>query len=157
MTNKNRNHKKFIGLFIIAAFILAAAFDGYAQESVNKSDRIYIERYLGYHARELNLSESQRAQMTSLISRFLESTKSLREQLTAFCEGEMKAATTSAVAADSFDESAVRAAAQSRANLQVELQVARSRLNAELIALLNAEQKAQLADLRRDCEKYKRQ
>ena len=155
MKNKNRNRKRIIGLLFSAAFILAAAtVGGFAQESVNKSDRISVERYLGYQARKLNLSETQRARMTELISRFQENTKSLREQLILLCEG-VNARTSNDVG--SFDESAVRAAAQSHNNLRVELEVARSRLNADLAALLTAEQKTQIAELRDECEKQRQQ
>jgi len=155
MKNKNQNRKRIIGLLFSAAFILApATVGGFAQQPVNKSDRIYVEHYLGYQARELNISETQRARMTELISRFLENTKSLRVQFTALCEGENAA--TSAIEG-SFDESAVRAAAQSRGNLRIELEVARSRLNAELVALLTAEQKTQLVEMRRECEKRRLQ
>lgn len=152
---KNKNRKRVIGLLFSAAFILAAVtVGGFAQQPVNKSDRIYVEHFLGYQARELNLSETQRARMTELISRFHENTKSLREQLTSLCEGENAA---KSAVEGSFDESAVRAAAQSRGNLRIELEVACSRLNAELVALLTAEQKTQLAELRRECEKHRQQ
>ena len=50
------------------------------------------------------------------------------------------------------DEAAVRAAAQARANVQVELEVARARMMSQIFAVLTAEQKAQLAAKRQQFE-----
>ena len=51
-----------------------------------------------------------------------------------------------------FDEAAARAAAQARANVHVELDVAHARMMSQIYALLTAEQKAKLAELRQQFE-----
>jgi Spy/CpxP family protein refolding chaperone len=55
-----------------------------------------------------------------------------------------------------FDEAAVRAAAQARASLHVELEVARARMMSQVYALLTAEQKATLAERRQQFEQRRR-
>ena len=44
-----------------------------------------------------------------------------------------------------FDEAAVRAAAEARAKIQVELEVAHAKIMSQIAGVLTAEQKAQLA------------
>jgi len=97
----------------------------------------------GRFAEKLNLTDAQKEQMSQINARFRESTKALREQsrenrdggrggFDAFKEG-------------TFNEAAVRAAAQARANAQVEMEVARARMMYEMYNVLTPEQKAQLA------------
>jgi protein CpxP len=97
---------------------------------------------LGPFGRDLNLTDAQKAQIKQLTDAFEESTKSLREQM-------FKAGGTPFDGLDgAFDEAAVRAAAQARASAQVELDVARAKLQSQVYALLTAEQKAKVAELR---------
>lgn len=91
----------------------------------------------------LNLTEAQTAQMQQIRQRFRESTENLREQLRAAREAE-RAATEN----NSFNESAIRAAAQSANNARVELQVAEAKMRFELFNVLTAEQKTQLEQLK---------
>ncbi|HLM59149.1 MAG TPA: Spy/CpxP family protein refolding chaperone [Pyrinomonadaceae bacterium] len=56
-----------------------------------------------------------------------------------------------------FDEAAVRSAAQARAAAQVELEVARARAQSQVYAVLTAEQKAKLAELRQQFEQRRRE
>jgi Spy/CpxP family protein refolding chaperone len=98
---------------------------------------------LGPLARDLNLTDAQKTQIKTLTDSFEESTKSLREQLFNAGGGPLDGLTDGA-----FDEATVRTAAQARAAIQVELEVARARMMSQVYALLTAEQKAKLAELR---------
>jgi protein CpxP len=107
---------------------------------------------LGPLARDLNLTEAQKAEVKKLADAFEASTKPLHEQLFKagggpggeFREG-------------AFDEAAVRAAAQARASVHVELEVAHARLMSQVYALLTPEQKAQLAERRQQFEQRRRE
>ena len=108
---------------------------------------------LGHFARELNLSDAQQTQVKQLIDAFQESSKGLHEQL-------MKAGPGiqfDGLKEGAFDEAAVRAAAQARANLHVELEVSHARLMSQIYALLTPEQKAKVAELRQRHEQKRRQ
>ena len=99
----------------------------------------------GYFARNLNLSDAQKEQMRQIAARFHESTESLREQLRAQRGNEFDSFNNG-----TFNEAAIRAAAQARANIQVEMEVARARMMSEMYAVLTPEQKAQLAKEREE-------
>jgi Spy/CpxP family protein refolding chaperone len=75
-----------------------------------------------------------------LTDSFEESIKPLLDQMKTLHESEPNPMSGAA-----FDEAAVRAAAEARAKVQVELEVAHARLASQIFALLTAEQKAQLA------------
>ena len=96
--------------------------------------------------RELNLTDAQKAQVKQIEDSFRESTKPLHEQLFKLGGGPLDGFK------DGFDEASVRSVAQSRANVQVELEVAHARAMAQVYALLTAEQKAKLAELRQKFE-----
>ena len=98
-------------------------------------------------ARGLNLSDEQMAQAHKIMSGVEESTKALHEQLRA-----LHAARPNPLSGAAFDEAAVRKAAQERAALQVELEVAHARAHSQLFALLTAEQKAKLAERHQQME-----
>ena len=102
---------------------------------------------LGPLARDLNLTDAQKEQIKQLEDKFAANTKELHEQM-------LKAGGDpfDALKDGAFDEAAVRAAAQARANIQVELEVAHARLLSQVYALLTAEQKAQLAARRQQFE-----
>jgi periplasmic protein CpxP/Spy len=106
---------------------------------------------LGPIARDLNLTDDQKAQIKKIRGSFEESTKALREQLRTLHEGQgdpLKDGT--------FDETAVRAAAQARANVQVELEVQHARMMSQIFAVLTTEQKAQLAAKRQQFEQRRK-
>ncbi|MFL6228049.1 MAG: Spy/CpxP family protein refolding chaperone [Pyrinomonadaceae bacterium] len=97
---------------------------------------------LGPVTHELNLTDAQKAQIKQIADSFEESTKSLREQM-------FKAGGTPFDGLDgNFDEATARAAAQARASVQVELDVAHAKMLSQVYALLTADQKAKLAELR---------
>ena len=98
---------------------------------------------LGPLARDLNLTDAQHTQIKQIMDALQESTKSLHEQLRASGGGPFDGLKDGA-----FDEAAVRSAAQARAAIHVELEVARARAMSQVYALLTAEQKTKLAALR---------
>ena len=100
---------------------------------------------LGHFSRELNLTDAQQAQVKQLVDAFHESNKGLHEQLMKTGPG---GGPFEGLKDGAFDEAAVRAAAQARANLHVEVEVAHARLMSRIYALLTAEQKAKVAELR---------
>ena len=107
---------------------------------------------LGHFSQVLNLTDAQKAQIKQLEDSFQESTKGLHEQLDkAGPGGPFDPAT-----AGTFDEAAVRAAAQARANIQVELEVAHAKFFSQVYALLTTEQKARLAELHQQMEQHHR-
>ncbi len=97
---------------------------------------------LGHLAQVLNLTDAQKAQIKQIEDSFRESTKSLHDQLRAAGGGPLDGLT------DNFDEAAARAAAQSRAGIQVELEVAHAKMMSQIYALLTADQKAKVAELK---------
>jgi len=87
----------------------------------------------------LNLTDAQKEQIKTIHEKSAESTRQLREQMRTLHENQRDAMTAT------FDEAAVRAAAEARARIQVELEVAHARTRAEVENVLTPEQKAQLA------------
>lgn len=100
---------------------------------------------------ELNLTDAQKTQIKQLTDAFHEKNKALFEQNFRAGGGPFE------VLSETFDEAAVRAAAQSRAAAHVELEVAHARLFSQVYALLTAEQKAKLAELKAKFEQHRRQ
>lgn len=92
----------------------------------------------GRFAEKLNLSDAQKAQMEQIAERFRQTAQSLREQ----SRGE-RGEETDALGG-TFNESALRAAAQARANRQVEMEVAHARMMHEMYNVLTPDQKSQL-------------
>lgn len=102
--------------------------------------------------RDLNLTDDQKAQIEKIRASFEESTKALHEQLRTLHESEPDPMSGAA-----FDEAAVRAAAEARAKVMVELEVAHARMMSQVSAVLTAEQKAQLAAKRQQFEQNRRE
>ena len=94
---------------------------------------------IGLLPRDLNLTQDQKAQIKKITDSFAESTKSLRDQLKTLHESEPDPFS------GTFDEATVRAAAEDRAKVDIELSVARAQLMSQIAAVLTPEQKAQLA------------
>ena len=108
---------------------------------------------LEHFSQALSLTDAQKAQIKQLEDNFRESTKGLHEQLDKAGPGDPF----DAAAAGTFDEAAVRAAAQARANLHVELEVAHAKFFSQVYALLTAEQKAKLAELHQQMQERHKQ
>lgn len=106
---------------------------------------------LGPFARELNLTDDQKAKIREITQSFESSTKDLRDKLRAQRPAEFGAGS------GEFNEAAVRAAAQQRASIQVELEVARARMESQVYNVLTAEQKAKIAELRQQFEQRRQE
>ena len=89
--------------------------------------------------RGLNLTDDQQAQIKKIMETEAASTKDLQEKLKALHESEPD------LFNSPFDEAAVRAAAEARAKIDIELQVSHARTMSQVAALLTPDQKAQLA------------
>ena len=92
----------------------------------------------GPFTRELNLTDDQRAQVQKIQESFRESDRALLDQLRTLHENQGDPL------AGEFNEGAVRSAAEARAKIQVELEVAHARMMSQMLAVLTTEQRAQL-------------
>jgi Spy/CpxP family protein refolding chaperone len=98
---------------------------------------------LGPLGRDLNLTDDQKAQIKKISESFNESNKSLHEQLRTLHESEPDPLS------GAFDEGAVRASAEARSKIEVELSVSRAKMMSQISTVLTADQKAQLAARRK--------
>lgn len=150
---------KSVSALMALALVLAFAAVGLAQQGGGKGQRGGgFGRGGGHHrggilpfARDLNLTDEQKAQIEKIHEGFEQSTASLREQARGKRGGEFDAL------GGTFDESAVRAAAQARANAQVELEVARARMMSQVYSVLTAEQKAKINERRQQFEQKRQE
>ncbi|MET0622328.1 MAG: Spy/CpxP family protein refolding chaperone [Pyrinomonadaceae bacterium] len=101
----------------------------------------------GRMAERLNLTEAQLEQMRQIEERYRATFKAQHDR-----QGGERRDRLDPFAGGVFDESAVRAAAQARANAQVEREVAQARMMHEMYNVLTAEQKAQLETIRQQRE-----
>lgn len=106
----------------------------------------------GRFAEKLNLTDAQKEQMKQIAARYRESTKALREQMR-----QARGGNDGFMNGGTFNEAAVRSAAQARANAQVELEVSRARMMSEMYNVLTAEQKSQLATERQQREQKRQE
>jgi Spy/CpxP family protein refolding chaperone len=90
------------------------------------------------------LTDEQKTQIKTITDSFAESTKSLHEQMRALHEKEGDPFS------EAFNEATVRAAAEARAKIDIELQVAHAKMMSQIGAVLTAEQKTQLVARHRD-------
>lgn len=98
--------------------------------------------------RDLNLTDDQKAQIKKINESFEAGNKTLLDQLRTLHESQPDPMS------GTFDEAAVRAAAEARSKVQVELEVARAKMMSQIAGVLTAEQKTQLAARR---QKFERQ
>ena len=154
------NGKKATGGLTLAAVallaVVVAAANGFSQAAGHTGGkhggRGRHDGVAGHLFRGLDLTDAQQTQIKQIAARYHESTASLREQLRASRNAEADVLNGGA-----FNEQAVRAAAQSRAAAQVELEVAHARMFSEMYAVLTAEQKTKLAERRAQFEQRKQQ
>ena len=92
----------------------------------------------GPFGRELNLADDQKTQIKNIQDSFRDSNKALFDQMRALHENQADPMR------GTFDEAAVRSAAEARAKIQVELEVSHARMMSQVLSVLTAEQKAQL-------------
>jgi len=90
----------------------------------------------------LNLSDDQKAQIKTIMDNEAANTRELRDKLKALHESE------SDPFSSTFNEASVRADAEARAKIDIELQVAHARTMSQIGTILTTEQKAQLASRR---------
>ena len=142
-----------IVLAISGAVLLAAVAVGFSQDPVGRPHRGGFRGGpggpgprdgLGPLGRDLNLTDDQKAQIKKITESFEESNKGLHEQLRTLHEAEADPFSAA------FDEAAVRAAAEARAKIEVELAVSRAKMMSQIGAVLTADQKAQLAARRQE-------
>lgn len=100
----------------------------------------------------LNLTDAQKEQINQIAQRYHETFKAQRRA----GRGERRGGS-DAFSGGAFDEAAVRAAAQARANAQVEREVARARMMHEMYNVLTPDQKAQLAAERQQREQRRQE
>ena len=89
--------------------------------------------------RELNLTDEQRLQVQKIQQSFQQGDQALHEQMRALVEGQGDPMS------GEFNEAAFRSAAEARAKIQVEMEVSHARMMSQMLAVLTAEQRAQLA------------
>jgi len=101
---------------------------------------------LGPIARDLNLTDDQKAALKKISESFRESDKALFDQLRTLHQSEPDPMS------GTFDEAVVRAAAGARAKIQIELEVSHAKMMGQIASVLTAEQKAQIAARRQEFE-----
>lgn len=87
----------------------------------------------------LNLTDAQKEQIKQIHESFAEQTKALRDQMRTLHESQSDPVS-------NFDEAAVRSAAEARAKIQVEVEVAHAKMMSQVANVLTAEQRAQMAE-----------
>jgi periplasmic protein CpxP/Spy len=161
--------KKIIGAIALAGTMALTGVVGFAQTTQGQEGAAQapVERkwrggrkfgrgrrggfLLGHLAEKLNLTDAQKDQMKQIAARYRESARAQRQQRRTEQGG------FDAFKGGTFDEAAVRAAAQARANARVERQVVRARMMYEMYNVLTAEQKSQLAALRQQREQKRQE
>lgn len=161
--------KKILGGLALASTLALTGIVGFAQQETSQGGKEGGEHHSrregrkGWHggedgfagrfAAKLNLSDAQKEQMKQISARYKESTKALFDHERAGGrDNEL-----SPLNGGAFNEAAVRAAAQARANAHVEMEVARARMMSEMYALLTPEQKTQLAAERQQREQKRQE
>ena len=85
------------------------------------------------------MTDDQRAQIQKIQESFRQGDQALHEQMRTLVEGQGD------LARAEFNEAAVRSAAEARAKIQVEMEVSHARMMSQMLAVLTADQRAQLA------------
>ncbi len=161
--------KKILGGLALAGAVTLAGVAGFAQQQQTTPGQGGGERagrhgrggkmkdgmkggFGGHFMQNLNLTDAQKAQMQQISARYRESAKAMHQQGRGERGGGFDSFTDG-----TFNEAAVRAAAQARANARVEMEVARARMMSEMYAVLTPEQKAQLATERQQREQKRQE
>jgi Spy/CpxP family protein refolding chaperone len=101
----------------------------------------------GPAARELNLTDDQRNAIHKIGESFRDDNRALLEQMRTLHESQRE------LINGEFNEAAVRAAAEARAKVQVELEISHARMMSQMVGVLTSEQKAQLAAGRQEMQR----
>lgn len=162
------NSKKIVGGLALAGTLMLTGIVGFAQQATTQEPGGQVQRgerhghggkgmrgmrggFFGRFGKNLNLTDAQKEQMQQIAARHRESTKALRQQ------APERRGDFGALNGGAFDEAAVRAAAQARANAHIELEVAQARMMSEMYAVLTPEQKAQVATQRQQWEQKRQE
>jgi len=100
---------------------------------------------LGEALDRLDLTQEQRDQVRAILDRHRDERRALRESMRDQREERFEQDLSLP-----FDEAAVRARAEKRAQMRVEAEVARARVASEVLAVLTPEQRAELGKLREE-------
>ena len=159
--------KKIIMGGALALVVALAGIIGFAQQQGGPAGQGGQERHRrdggegfrgGFGGRlfgSLNLSDAQKEQMKQIAERYHQSFKAKRGEGRGERRGERRGF--DPLSGGTFDEAAVRAAAQARANEMVEMEVARAHMMFEMYNVLTPEQKAQLATERQQREQKRQE
>jgi Spy/CpxP family protein refolding chaperone len=152
-----RNKRMFGGALVVAIVLSLTALVAFAQQGGGRDGRGFPPPGAPMHGglfgpagRDLNLTDAQKAQIKQIEDSFRESTKTLAEKMHALRQSE-----DATFAAGTFDEATVRAAAQERAAVQVELDVAHAKLMSQVFGVLTDDQKAKLAAAHKEFESHR--
>lgn len=157
-----RSRKIFSGL-VLAGVLLLAGVAGFAQQPTTQGQgngqwqRGDGQGRRGGHSdgpfAKLNLTDAQKQQMEQIRARYQQTFKTLHQQN----RGQRGGGDSDIFNGGTFNEAAVRAAAQARANAEVEMEVAHAHMMSDMYNVLTADQKAQLAALRQQREQKRQQ
>jgi len=143
--------KKMIGAFALAFAILAAGAVGFAQHGDKRGGGGHRGGF-GRMFHGLDLTETQQTQIQQIAERYRQNNKQIRGERRGD-DGDRY----DALASGTFDEAAVRAAAQAHAAKRVEMEVAHARMMSEMYAVLTSEQKTKIAEMRQQHEQRRQQ
>ena len=167
-----RSSKIFSGL-VLAATLILAGIVGLAQQQTTQGQNGQQrgERHWGQEGEKgrggrrgpeggfggrffekLNLTDTQKEQMKQIASRYHQNARANRQEGRGERGGDF-----AAFNGGTFNEAAVRAAAQARANERVEMEVVRAHMMFEMYNVLTPEQKAQLASERQQREQKRQE
>ena len=140
------NWKKFSLAAIGAAFLLTTAVVVFSQGPQGPPRERGFRQGPGGPGpfADLNLTEDQKTQIQKINEKYRENEKALHEQMRALHESQVD------LVIGEFNEAAVRQAAEARAKIQVEFEVSHAKKMSEIASILTAEQKAQLAERRKN-------
>ena len=134
-----------LALMLVVGVNAQTAPDSQPEQSqrTEKTRRMRKGGHRGFAFGQLNLTDEQKTQIQGIFKAQRESSQALREQLRSKHQA-LRAASTAAT----YDEAAVRAAAQDLARVQAELTVARAKAHNEVLQVLTPEQRTKLNELR---------
>jgi Spy/CpxP family protein refolding chaperone len=164
--------KKIVGGLALAATVALTGVVGFAQQQTTQGQDNGQARqgrewrggrkgfgggmrgglFGGRLAEKLNLTDAQKEQMKQIAARYRETAKQARGQRQGRERGGFDL-----LKGGTFDEAAVRAAAQARAAAQVEREVTRARMMFEMYNVLTPEQKATLTAERQQREQKRQE
>jgi protein CpxP len=158
---------KIISGLVLAGTLILAGVVGFAQQQTgqgqNGQERQWDREggkgrggpeggFEGRFFEKLNLTDAQKEQMKQIASRYHQNAKANRQEGRGERGGDFDPFN-----GGTFNEAAVRAAAQARANERVEMEVARAHMMFEMYNVLTPEQKAQLATERQQREQKRQE